>query len=174
MLPHVRAMAAIQEDAVKPLALLAAAALLAGCDSPTRPDPLAPRSDPSLAVGQAAGSYSTSDYVARVDRIAAMVGDLETSGRISHGQAQSLTAKLDRARRALAGAGKAHETAGGIAAAAAPQQSFLAQIGQAIRALLDFVRELSRLVTDLPRTVVQPIIDATIGLLSDLVRALLG
>jgi hypothetical protein len=160
---------------VKPLALLAAAALLAGCDSPTRPDPLASRSDPSLAVGQAAGSYSTSDYVARVDRIAAMVRDLETSGQISHGQAQSLTAKLDRARRALAGAGKTHETAGGIAAAAAaPQQSFLAQIGQAIRALLDFVRELSRLVTDLPRTVVQPIIDATIGLLSDLVRALLG
>ena len=157
---------------MRPLALLAAALLVVSCDSPTRPDPLQSHPDASPPTS-AAASYSAAPFVARVDGIAAMVADLEASGQISHGQAQSLTAKLDQARRALTGAAKANETAASLGTAA-PQQSFLAQIGQAIRALLDFVRELTRLVTNLPRTVVQPIIDAVIGLVSDLVQLLLG
>jgi hypothetical protein len=157
---------------VRPLALLAAALLVVSCDSPTRPDPLQSHTDASSPTS-AAASYSAAPFVARVDGIAAMVADLEASGQISHGQATSLTAKLDQARRALNGAARAQATAADLGTAA-PQQSFLAQIGQAIRALLDFVRELTRLVTNLPRTVVQPIIDATIALVSDLVQALLG
>jgi hypothetical protein len=47
-------------------------------------------------------------------------------------------------------------------------------VGAAIRALLDFIRELTTLVTDLPAQVLQPLINAAIELLQELVTLLLG
>ena len=54
------------------------------------------------------------------------------------------------------------------------QGSLLKGLQKAIDALLDFVSELTKLVTDLPSDVLQPIIDAALGLVRDLIGLLLG
>jgi hypothetical protein len=113
-----------------------------------------------------------------LDRVAALqdgIAVLEQSGDLNHGQAAKLNKKLERATKALS-ALNGTQPSGDAAAQQQQQQqgSFLSQIQKAIDALLDFVSALTKLVTDLPSDVLQPIIDAALGLVRDLIGLLLG
>jgi len=108
------------------------------------------------------------DLMGRIDDLAQMVIDLEDSGQLKHGQAQSLLNKLAKAQKALQTA-EADATSADVTA----QQSPLANLGQVVKAITDFLRELTKIVTDLPADVVQPIINATLDLIDELVGLLL-
>ena len=108
------------------------------------------------------------DLIGRIDGLAQMIIDLEDSGQLKHGQAQSLLNKLAKAQNALQTAG-AQATSSDVTA----QQSALGNLGKAVKAITDFLRELTKIVTDLPAEVVQPIINATLDLIDQLVGLLL-
>src|SRR4051812_14158787 len=108
------------------------------------------------------------DLIGRIDGLGQMIIDLEAGGQLKRGQAKSLLNKLAKAQTALQTAG-AEATSSDVAA----QQSALGNLSKAVKALTDFLRELTRIVTDLPADVVQPIINATLDLIDELVGLLL-
>lgn len=99
------------------------------------------------------------------------VANLESSEELDKQQAKSLSKKLDKVAKALGNIEQA-SSSGDVTA----QQlgGFLRELQRAIDALLDFISALTELVTELPAEVVQPIIDAAIELLRDLIGLLLG
>jgi hypothetical protein len=114
---------------------------------------------------------STGQLLERVNALQQSIAELEDSGLINHGRATSLSTKLDKVTRALTSL-TSTEGAGDVSALQV--SNFLKELGKAIDALLDFISELTELVTELPAEVVQPIIDAAIALLRDLLGLLLG
>ena len=120
--------------------------------------------------GQSTDLPSVGDLLEQVDHLQQSVAALEDSGLINHGRANSLVKKLDAVTAALAGSDN-KQAAGNVAL---QQASFLGELQKAIDALLDFISELTHLITDLPAEVVQPIIDAAIQLLQDLIALLLA
>jgi len=110
------------------------------------------------------------DLLGGVNQLADAIVELDATGQISQGRAQSLLSKLAKAQRALEPA----QTAGASDADVAAQQSFLGDLGKALKALTDFLRELTTLVTELPADVVQPIINAVLDLINGIVGLLVG
>src|SRR5688572_12602621 len=114
---------------------------------------------------------STEQLLEQVNALQESIAELEDSGLINHGRATSLSKKLDKVTRALTSLASTE----GVGDVSALQVSnFLKELGKAIDALLDFISELTELLTELPADVVQPIIDAAIALLRDLLALLLG
>jgi len=126
----------------------------------------------SSGTGRSAEVPPVSDLLGRVAALQEGISVLEQSGHLSHGQAKTLTKKLDRATKALSGLNGPQTSAD--ASAQQQQSSFLGELQKAIDALLDFVSALTKLVTDLPSDVLQPIIDAALGLVRDLIGLLLA
>jgi uncharacterized coiled-coil protein SlyX len=120
-------------------------------------------------VGQQATPAAGSDLIDRIEGLAQMVIDLEESGRLTHGQANSLLNKLAKAQDALQADNAAATASPNVSAAQSP----LGNISKAVKALTDFLRELTKIVTDLPADVVQPIINSTLDLIDQLVGLLL-
>ena len=117
-----------------------------------------------------AGLPSIGDLVGEVNQIQESIAGLEDSGFINHGRATSLSKKLDKVTRALTSSDN-QQAAGDVSI---QQASFLDELLTAVNALLDFIGELTELITDLPPEVIQPIIDAAIELLQGLLGLLLG
>jgi hypothetical protein len=126
----------------------------------------------SSGMGRAAELPSAGELLEQVTALQEGIAVLEESGHLNHGQATALSKKLDRVTKALSDLNPA-EADGGVTTQQ-QEGSFLRALQRAINALLDFVSELTELVTDLPSEVVQPIIDAAIALLRDLIGLLLG
>ena len=129
----------------------------------------------ALASGtaRAAEVPSAGELLEQVSALQESIAVLEESGQINPGRATALSKKLDKVNKALSGVGAA--SAGRSGDVTAQQQgSFLGELERAIDALLDFISELTELITELPAEVVQPIIDAAIELLRSLVGLLLG
>jgi hypothetical protein len=110
------------------------------------------------------------DVLEQLATLQESIADLESSGELDKQQAKSLTKKLGKVEKALAGLNEA--STGDVTVQ--QQGSFLRELQRAIDALLDFISALTELVTELPAEVVQPIIDAAIELLRDLLGLLLG
>jgi len=123
---------------------------------------------PAPNVAQEETPAANPDLIGRVDGLAQMIIDLEESGQLKQGQAQSLLNKLAKAQKALQTAG-AEATSSDVTA----QQSALGNLSKAVKAVTGFLRELTKIVTDLPAEVVQPIINATLDLIDELVGLLL-
>ena len=121
---------------------------------------------------RAAELPSLGHLLERVTHLQDSIAALEDAGQINHGQATALSQKLDKVSRALSDLNTAATSRD--VTAQQQQGSFLKELQQAINALLDFVRDLTKLVTDLPADVLQPIIDAAISLLQDLIGLLLA
>jgi len=126
----------------------------------------------SSGTGRSAEVPPVSDLLGRVVALQEGISVLEQSGHLSHGQAKTLNKKLDRATKALSGLNGAQGS--GEVSAQQQQGSFLGELQKAIDALLDFVSALTKLVTDLPSDVLQPISFAALGLVRDLIGLLLG
>ena len=122
--------------------------------------------------GRSAELPSVGDLLGRVAALQEGIATLEQSGHLNHGQAATLTKKLDRVTKALNEVNNAAATR--EVSAQQQQGSLLQGLQKAIDALLDFVSELTKLVTHLPSDVLQPIIDAALGLVRDLIGLLLG
>jgi hypothetical protein len=116
------------------------------------------------------GLPSIGELVEQVNQLQQSIAALEDSGHINHGRATSLSKKLDKVTNALTSS-NGKEAAGDVST---QQASFLDELRGAIEALLDFLGELTELLTDLPAEVIQPIIDAAIELLRGLLALLLG
>lgn len=144
----------------KPLGLGLAAAFLILCSGTLR------AADDSVPLP------STAELLEQVAALQESIAVLEESGHLNHGQATSLTKKLDKVTRALGSLADTSEEGDVSAQQVVPD--FLRELGRAIDALLDFLGDLTQLLTDLPAEVVQPIIDAAIELLRDLIGVLLG
>ena len=119
------------------------------------------------------------ELLERVAGLQESIAGLEEAGQINHAQAKALSNKLKKVSKALEGVNIAVPSGAVSAQQAgevAPQQvgQFLRELRRAINALLDFIGALTELVTDLPSEVVQPIIDAAIQLLQDLIGLLFG
>src|SRR5258706_4306024 len=123
---------------------------------------------PAPNIAQKETPAANPDLIGRIDGLAQMIIDLEEGGQLNHGQAKSLINKLAKAQNALQTAG-AEATSSDVAA----QQSALGNLSKAVKAVTGFLRELTRIVTDLPAEVVQPIINATLDLIDELVGLLL-
>jgi hypothetical protein len=122
---------------------------------------------------RAAELPTVGDLLEQVTGLQQSIAALEETGQINHGRATALSQKLNKVSRALSDFGTAGASARGDVSA---QQigEFLQGLQRAIDALLDFISELTQLLTDLPSEVVQPIIDAAIELLRGLIDLLLG
>ena len=114
---------------------------------------------------------SAGELLDQVDQLQESIAALETSGLINHGRATSLAQKLEKVTSALTSPNDNKAAAGNVSL---QQASFLGELQKAIEALLDFIQELTQLITDLPAEVVQPIIDAAIELLRGILALLLG
>jgi hypothetical protein len=130
---------------------------------------------------RAAELPTVGDLLEQVTGLQQSIAALEESGQIKHGRATALSHKLDKVSRALGDLGTAGaRTSGDVSAQqtgdVGPQQigEFLQGLQRAIDALLDFISDLTKLLTDLPSDVIQPIIDAAIELLRGLIDLLLG
>jgi cell fate (sporulation/competence/biofilm development) regulator YlbF (YheA/YmcA/DUF963 family) len=109
------------------------------------------------------------DLVGKVNGLAQMIIDLEESGHLTHAQTHSLLQKLAKAQKAL----QTDDAVATTSPEASALQSVLGNLSKAVKALTDFLRELTKIVTDLPAEVVQPIINATLDLIDQLVGLLL-
>ena len=130
-------------------------------------------------VAQSAELPESGDLLERVAGLQESITGLEEAGQINHAQAKALSRKLKKVSKALEGvhmAAPSGDVTAQQAGEVAPQQvgQFLRELRRAINALLDFIGALTELVTDLPSEVVQPIIDAAIQLLQDLIGLLFG
>ena len=115
------------------------------------------------------------DLLDAVVELQVSIGELEASGEISTKQAKSLTKKLDKVAKALARIDvEVGGELGGEVTVQQQQGGFIGELLRAVEALLDFIRELSQLITELPPEVVQPIVDAAIELLQGLLGLLAG
>jgi hypothetical protein len=128
----------------------------------------------AFASGTARAAELPSALLERVTKLQQSIAGLEQAGQINHGQASVLNHKLNKVSKVLSDM-QAPATAAAAGDVTAQQQgSFLGELQRAIEALLDFIQELTQLVTELPAEVVQPIIDAAIELLRGLIGLLLG
>lgn len=100
------------------------------------------------------------------------ISDLEASGDLSRQRAHSLGKKLEKVAGALAAV--VGPAAGDDVTAQQLIDPLLRGLGRAIDALLDFISELTRLVTELPPEVIQPIVDGAIEVLRGLFDLLLA
>jgi len=121
---------------------------------------------PNGKAGQGPILETHPDLLGAVEALAEKIIELEESGQLKHGQAQKLLNKLDKAARALEGSGAG---SGDITA----QQLPLEDLDEVLRAITGFLRELTRIVTDLPAEVIQPIIEATLDLIDEIIGLLL-
>jgi len=117
------------------------------------------------------GPTADLDLTARINGLAQMIIDLTESGQLNHGQAESLLNKLAKAEKALERADLAQPKSGDVSAQ--QLQLPIANLGKVVKALTDFLRELTHIITDVPSDVVQPIIDATLDLIDEIVSLLL-
>jgi len=108
------------------------------------------------------------DLIGGVNQLADAIAELDATGQISHGRAQSLLNKLAKAQQALETPQAGAAAPGEVAA----QQSVIGDLGKALKALTDFLRELTQLITELPADVVQPIINAVLDLINGIIGLL--
>jgi len=141
--------------------VIAVTAFAAILNAPAFADPPAP----NVAASQQA-SAAPLDLIGGVNQLVDAIVELEATGQISHGRAESLLNKLAKAQQALETPQAA--AAGDVAA----QQSFLGDLGKALKALTAFLRELTQLITQLPADVVQPIINAVLDLINGIIGLL--
>lgn len=125
----------------------------------------------SSGTARSAELPSAGELLERVAVLQQSIAGLEEAGQINHGRANALNQKLKKVSKALSDLDAA---AGSGEVTAQQQGSFLRELQRAVDALLDFIGDLTKLVTDLPSDVVQPIIDAAIELLRDVIGLLLG
>ena len=133
----------------------------------------------ALAPGLARSAESPGELLERVAGLQESIAGLEEAGQINHAQADALSRKLKKVSKALEGldiAAPSGDISAQQAGEVTPQQvgPFLRELQRAINALLDFIGALTALVTDLPSEVLQPIIDAAIQLLQDIIGLLFG